>query len=94
MGDGLFQKSINCGCSNAGIFFWQFEWFDGLFHRKLLIPWTIITELRFEGDDAVEFLAKDIRIKLISGRLVEWMKANRMSKPTSLHQQQFGQSEA
>lgn len=76
MGEGWFQKSINCGCNEVGIFFWQSDIFDGFFHRKLLIPWSYVRDLTVENGEIASFSVQGVRITLISKYLVEWLQSN------------------
>lgn len=57
MEKGLHQGSINIGVNNVGVFLWQSDLFQGVFHRNLLIPWESLDfqQLRIER---VEFLVR------------------------------------
>jgi hypothetical protein len=79
MGRGLFKKSINFGCNNEGVFFWQSRFFDGLFHRKLFVPWNSILGLEIEGE-IVKFYINSVPVRLFSKKVAQWILMNLRDK--------------
>ncbi len=76
LGLGVFQKSINCGFNREGFFFWQFLYWDGFFHKKILIPWYAIEELHIERE-RVAFSVQGQKIELISKKLAVSLSIDR-----------------